>query len=164
MHIHRCVNKSSWEEAEQSFPAFTDEKRLHTFVGLPTKGGVPQPLKDYCEAAKKSTNMSDAEQTVQTITKDGSMAIFVPGSFKSVSGDGLIAKIPTYKGVKLIIACIDDVSVRMFMYICVCMFVCVYVHACVHACMSACVWACVCACVCVCVKQHEALSHSELQT
>ena len=112
--LHRCVNKSSWEEAEQSFPAFTDEKRLRTFVGLPTKGGVPQPLKDYCEAAKKSTKMSDADQTVQTVTKDGSMAIFVPGSFKSVSGDGLISKIPTYKGVKLIIACIDDVSVTVY--------------------------------------------------
>ena len=65
MHIHRCVNKSSWEEAEQSYPAFTGEKRLHTFVGLPTKrGGVPQPLKDYCEDAKKNTKMSIGEQDV----------------------------------------------------------------------------------------------------
>ena len=117
--IRRCTGKATWEDAAKDFPAFTQEERLRPFLGLKLKGGVPQPLRDFCQAAIDSKRVKDVP--AYTVLNKGNKASFVEGSYKTISGRGITEKIPHFQGANLIVARLTDVS-ALWAIKCICCF------------------------------------------
>ena len=105
--ILRCVSKASWDEALRDYPSFTKEERLKAFIGFKLKGGVPQPLREYCQAAIDSRK--SANTTVYTSRSEGNTASFVQCTYKKINGQSLKENVATFKGAGLVLAKLPDV-------------------------------------------------------
>ena len=81
LHVRRCISKATWEEAEKEFPSYTKEERLSSFLTLKLKGGVPQPIRDNCQAAIDSKGMK--KTLVYTTVMDGNRAFRLGGELQN---------------------------------------------------------------------------------
>ena len=108
------VNRSSWEKAQEDFPNFAREDRLKNFLYLPLKGkgNIPQPFRDFCQAALDGES-SDHDHPPTTIKRNGHAAHFIKGNYKTVNAQGLREVIPTFQGANLIVANLRKVSTNM---------------------------------------------------
>ena len=57
----KCTNSDTWEEVERQFGTYAEEKRLMQFVTLPFTNGIPQVLKNYCQAALTMTTTESSD-------------------------------------------------------------------------------------------------------
>ena len=106
------MNKPTQEDAQVVFPNFAREDRLKSFLSIPLKGkgGIPQPFRDFCQAALDGQELENDPQPAMTIKRNGHTAHFIEASYMNITAQTLKNSIPNYQGVNLIIANLHKVS------------------------------------------------------
>lgn len=108
----RCTGARNWEDAVHRFEAFTDEVRLAQFVLLNFRKQIPEPFRDYCQAALNSENSTAVD--CYTVVKEGTTGYVLQADPTALTAARIKQAISCYTGANLIIAQIPPVSLRQF--------------------------------------------------
>lgn len=103
----RCTNTRNWDEAVDRFGAFADEGRLAQFVHLSFQKQIPDPFRNYCQAALSSEHPTAVD--CFTVARNGAQGYVLHANPTTLTAAQIKAAVNSYTGAHLIVAHIPQV-------------------------------------------------------
>ncbi len=103
----RCTGTRNWEEAVRRFEAFADEDRLAQLIHLNFRKQIPEPFRDFCQAAVNSENPTAVD--CYTVIKECTSGYILQDDPTDPTATKIKEAISCYTGANLIIAHIPSI-------------------------------------------------------
>lgn len=104
------VTNTTWEEAVERFPSFTNEDRLLQFSLLSFSAkDVPKPFLSYCQAALQSEFLDQCGHDIDSYQLQGCKGYVLEHDILTLSYADILAKKVPYNGAHLFIANVSEV-------------------------------------------------------
>ena len=101
----KITNSKSWDDAQNNFPKFANEDRLHQFTSLTWTNDVPQLFTTYCQGAVDSKKDSPSSPNVHCLEhENGCRTTLIRCDWKAVTQTMVTASCPGFQGGNLLIA------------------------------------------------------------